>query len=43
MIYPINRIIQTNIDSHERGSIGEPFVPGDPHNPADSGSLDGLV
>ena len=39
MIYNIKRITKANIGSRRPGSIGEPFVPGDPHNPADPGSL----
>ena len=43
MIYNIKRITKTNIDSRGRGSIGEPFVPGDPHNPAHACSFTPLT
>ena len=39
MIYSIHPITTPNIGTHGSGSIGEPFVPGDPQNPADSDSL----
>ena len=39
MIYSMNPVIQTNIGSRGRASIGELIVPGDAQNPADSCSL----
>ena len=43
MIYSIKRILQTNIGSRGRASIGELIVPGDAQNPADSCSFTPLT